>query len=180
MEQRHRICGLVAGILLGVGVVVTAGQQSTLARRADLLAARVDLGGGAAPMLATAAVRVVGFAWKGDDTPVEYPMLRIRNLQDGLVAARTTGSALGEFRFDQLSGGSYLLELVDSKGGLLAVGQPLVLLPGETVGTFIRLSDSAVANEAQLFGGSAPALVQTAAAADVTAIGGGFPASNER
>ena len=107
-------------------------------------------------------------------------MLRIRNLQDGLVAARTTGSELGEFRFDRLSGGSYLLELVDAIGGLLAVGQPLVLLPGETVGTFIRLSDSAVRNEAQLFGGSAPALVQTAAAAAVTAIGGGFPASNER
>ncbi len=181
--ERRRTLGLVAGALLVSGVVVNAGQdrsESTLARRAVLVAARASLGGGSAPRLATAAMRVVGFAWKADDTPVAYPVLRLRNLQNGEVAARTIGTALGEFRFDMLSGGSYLLELLGSESEILAVSQPLVVLPGETVVTFIRARDSAVANEAPLFGGSAPAVVQAAAAAEVTALGGGFAVSNER
>jgi hypothetical protein len=72
--ERRRILGLGAGALLMTGVVVNAGQEpvleSTLARRAALLAARADLGGGSVPMLASTAVRVVGFAWHADDTPV--------------------------------------------------------------------------------------------------------------
>ena len=144
--KRRRVLGLVAGTLLVSGTVVNAGQEpaleSTLARRAAVLAARTNLGGASAPVLGTAAVRVIGFAWKADDTPVAYPVLRIRDLQDGQVAARTTGTALGEFRFDSLHGGTYLIELLDTESRILAVGQPLVVLPGETVATFIRLSDA--------------------------------------
>ena len=123
-------------------------------------------------------MRVIGFAWKGDDTPVEYPVLRIRDLQDGQVAARTTGTALGQFRFDNLHGGTYLIELLDTESRVLAVGQPLVVLPGETVTTFIRLSDAAVTDDS-LFGRSAPDVVQTAADAPVRPVGGGRAASNE-
>ena len=122
---------------------------------------------------------MIGFAWKGDDTPVEYPALQIRDLQDGRVVARTTGTALGQFRFDNLRGGAYLIELLDAESRVLAVGQPLVVLPGEAVATFIRLSDGAVTDGSQLFGGSAPAVVQTAANVPVRPIGGGFAASNE-
>ena len=100
--KKRRILGLGAGVLLMTGVAVNAGQEpvleSTLARRAALLAARANLGGGSVPMLASTAVRVVGFVWHADDTPVVNPMLRMRNLQNGEVAARTTGTALGEFR----------------------------------------------------------------------------------
>ena len=150
-----------------------------LARRAALLAARANLGGASAPALDTAVVRVVGFAWYEDDTPVEYPSLQMRNLLDGAVVARTTGTALGEFRFDSMEGGSYLIELLDASSQILAVGQPLTVLPGETVGTFIRLNEAAGTGEVASFAGSAPDVVQTAADAQVTAIGGGFPASNE-
>ncbi len=106
-------------------------------------------------------------------------MLRMRNLQDGGIEASTTGTAFGEFRFDTLSGGSYLIELLDSDLDILAVGQTLTVLSGETVGTFIRLGDVVVPNEVRQPGRSVPALVQTAAA-DVTVIGGGFAASRER
>jgi hypothetical protein len=182
--ERRRILGLGAVALLITGVVVNAGQEpvleSTLARRAALLAARANLGGGSVPLLASTAVRVVGFAWHADDTPIVYPILRIRNLQDGGIEARTTGPASREFRFDTLSGGSYLIELLDSDRDILAVGQPLTVLSGETVGTFIRLGEVVVPNEVRQPGQSVPTVVQTAAAADVTAIGGGFAASRER
>ena len=180
--KRRRVLGLVAGTLLVSGAVLNAGQEpaleSTLARRAAALAALTNLGGASASVLGAAAVRVVGFAWKGDDTPVEYPVLRIRDLQEGQVVARTTGTALGQFRFDSLNGGTYLIELLDTESRILAVGQPLVVLPGETVATFIRLSDAAVTDDS-LFGGSAPAVVQTAADARVRPVGGGRAASNE-
>jgi hypothetical protein len=181
--KRRRVLGLVAGTLLVSGTVVNAGQEpaleSTLARRAAVLAARTNLGGASAPVLGTAAVRVVGVAWKSDDTPVEYPVLRIRNLQSGRVVARTRGTALGEFRFDRLEGGLYLIELLDDNDRVLAVGQPLAILPGEAVGTFLRLrADGSF--DVGLFDGSAPTVVETAANAEVPAIGvRGRAASNE-
>ena len=175
---------MVAGALLVSGAVVNAGQEpareSPALRRAAVLVARANLRGVFAAGLGTAAVRVIGVAWKADDTPLEYPVLRIRSLQDGQVAARTTGTMLGEFRFDRLDGGSYLIELLDTDDRVLAVGHPLVVLPGETVGTFIRLSDSAVSNAPLFGGGSAPVVVQTASDARVAALGGGYAASNER
>ena len=203
--ERHRILGLVAGALLVSGGVMVVGQEpaleSALARRATALAGRAALDAGSVPVLGTPSVRVVGCVWKGDDTPVEHPVLRIRNLQDGQVAARTTGSALGEFRFDRLDGGSYLIELLDHVDRILAVGQPLFVLPGETVGTFIRLSTGGGPLDGRfavlstggrpvdgrsditsrgLFSASAPGVVQTASEAQVPTIGGGNAASNER
>ena len=181
--KRCRVLGLGAGTLLVSGAGVNAGQEqaleSTLVRRAAVLAVRTNLGGASAPVPGTAEVRVVGFAWNGDDAPVEYPVLRIRDLQDGQVVGRTTGTALGQFRFDGLTGGAYLIELLDIESRVLVVGQPLVVLPGETVATFIRLSDAVVTDASELFGGSAPTVVQTAADAQVRPIGGGYAASNE-
>lgn len=67
--KRHRVLGLVAGTLLVSGAVVNAEQEpaleSTLVRRAAVLAARINLGGATAPVLGTAAVQVIGFAWIG-------------------------------------------------------------------------------------------------------------------
>ena len=213
--ERRRILGLVAGALLVSGGVVAVGQEpaleSTLSRRATALAERAALDAGSVPV---PTVQVVGFVWREDDTPVEHPLLRIRNLQDGQVAARTTGSALGEFRFDSLDGRSYLIELLDHDDRILAVGQPLFVLPGETVGTFIRLSTEggpvdgrftvlgtdggvdggsaglsteggpadgrSAATSRGLFSGSAREVVRTASEAQVTTVGGGNAASNER
>ena len=181
--KKHRILGLVAGTLLVSGTVVHAGQEaapvSVMARRAAIFAAGASFGGASGSVLGAAAVHVVGVAWESDGTPVAYPVLRIRNLQGGLVAARTTGTELGEFRFDSLPGGVYLLELLDVHSDILAVGQPLSVSPGETVITFIRLTD-AVIGGSELFGGSTPALVETAADASVRPIGGGYAASNEQ
>ena len=181
--KKRRILGLVAGSLLVSGTVVHAGQEaapvSAMARRAAIFAAGASFGGASGSVLGVAAVHVVGVAWESDGTPVAYPVLRIRNLQGGLVAARTTGTELGEFRFDSLPGGVYLIELLDVHSDILTVGQPLSVSPGETVITFIRLTD-AVIGGSELFGWSAPALVETAADASVRAIGGGYAASNEQ
>ena len=77
-----------------------------------------------------------------------------------------------------MNGGAYLIELLDTKDRILAVGQPLVVLPGETVATFVRLSDTAF-DDSQLFGWSAPVMLTAATDAGVTPAGGGRAASNE-
>ncbi len=181
--KKRRVLGLVAGTLLVSGIVVHAGQEAapdaTMARRAAILAADASFREASGSALGAAAMQVVGVAWESDGTPVAYPVLQIRNLQAGLVAARTTGTQLGEFRFDSLPGGVYLIELLDLHSDILAVGQPLSVSPGETVITFIRLSD-AVTGDSPLFGWSAPAVVETAADASVRPIGGGYAASNEQ
>ena len=55
--KRCRVLGLVAGTLLVSGAVVNAGQEqaleSTLVRRAAVLAVRTNLGGASAPVLGT-------------------------------------------------------------------------------------------------------------------------------
>jgi hypothetical protein len=169
MDTR-KIMGWVVGAALVSGTVAVAGQaptaELTLSRRVAMLAARVRLGGGASPRVGEPTVRVVGFAWREDDTPLEHPQLRIRDLKDGQVSARTTGTALGEFRFEGLAGGLFLIELVDADDHVLAVGQPLAVLAGETVGT--------------LFDSNAESITETANEAEVTALGGARAASNER
>lgn len=190
--QRHRALGFVAGAVLASTAVLAAGQEPTLesiqARRAAALAARANLGDrSAVPAVRVSPVRVVGFAWNADYTPVAYPRLRIRDLRDGLVAANTTGTELGEFRFDELKGGTYLIELVDADDRVLSVGQPLAVRPGETVATFIMLADFADdgfglagGTGTRRFGEAAPVLMETAADAQVNTLGGGNAASNER
>jgi hypothetical protein len=181
MAKKTRILGLVAGTLLVSVAVVNAGQEpaleSRLVRRAAVLAACTNFGGDFSPVLGTAGVQVLGFAWNEDDTPVDYPVLRIRDLQKGREAGRTTGTATGRFSFDRLGGGVYLIELIDSKDHIVAVRQPLVVIPGETVGTFIRIDDTV--GDLDLFGGSAPGLLEAATNARVRPVGGGFAPSNE-
>ena len=191
--ERRRVLGLVAGALLVFGGLANAGQEpaleSTPERRAAVLAARTNLGNASDPVVGVTAVEVVGFAWHGDYRAVKYPRLRIRDLQDGRIVASTTGTVLGEFSFIGLSGGSYLIELVDDDDRVLAVGQALALVPGETVSTFViwveGLADQRFAlagsGGTRRFGGSAPAVVQAASGAQVTGLGGGSnAASNEQ
>ena len=183
MAKKTRILGSVAGTLLVSVAVVNAGQElaleSTLVRRAAVLAARTNVGGDFPPVFGTAGAQVLGFAWNENDTPVEYPVLRIRDLQKGRQVGRTTGTATGRFSFGDLSRGVYLIELLDANDHIVAVGQPLVVVPGETVATFIRITDTAVTGDLNLFGGSAPDLLEAATDARVRPVKGGFAASNE-
>ena len=130
---------------------------------------------------------MVGFVWTDADTPVAYPRLAIRELTDGRVAARTTGTDLGEFRFDGLASGSYVIELLDDADRVQAVGQPLTVVAGDTVGTFLMVSGLTVGLAPTAartiepdFRGAASDVFQSADAANVPGAGGGNAASSER
>ena len=167
------------------------------------LAARANLGGASAPAFDAAAVRVIGVAWQDDGTAVPYPQLQIRNLENGQVVARTTATESGEFSFDGLAEGVYVIELLDEDGRVVDVGQPMVLASGQTFGMFLSspaggggagggftpgvdetaadqpTTITALSSGGGLFSGAAPRLVETAVGARVPAVGGGRAASNE-
>lgn len=179
-----KMLGWVVGLLLWTGGSSAAQApvvEVTVATRAERLAEQVvasRLSSGV-----TETVTVVGYAWYRNDRPVEHPVLRIRDLRNGEIVGQTVGSERGEFRFDQLTAGLYLLELIGEGDTLLAVGQPLDVRSGETVGTFILLGAAPAADQFGLasierFGGSASQVIE--AGAGVPVIGGGNAASNER
>ena len=115
---------------------------------------------------------VVGVAWSAEYTPVHNPRLRLRNALSGLVAAATVGDQQGEFAFDEVDSGTYVVELVDAEDRLQAVGEVLTVASGEIVATFVMLSGAAPAVPA-IVGNAATAAAASAGVLGVTNVGYG-------
>ena len=107
-------------------------------RRAAALAARVSRA--VAPRQIVQGVDVVGVAWTWEYLPINTPRLRLRNVMSGVVAATALGNTNGEFTFEQVDGGTYVVELVDASDRVQAVGEMVTVVAGETVATFVVLS----------------------------------------
>jgi len=111
---------------------------------------------------------VAGSAWNADNTGIPGAKLRLRNVSTGKIASSTIADQLGQFRFEAAPG-SYLIELVDEAGKLLAVGQVFSVGVGESVATFVRLGNR-VPWVAGFFTNAAAAAITAAAAQGVTAL----------
>jgi hypothetical protein len=122
--------------------------------------------------LPSATVR--GMVWNADNAPVPAGKVRLRNLQTGRVEAAAVTTERGQFTFEKIRRGSYLTEVVDESGKVIAVGQNFSLETGETVATFVRLP----ARQSWLagaFSNTAAAVIAAASSAGVTAIGSTAP-----
>jgi hypothetical protein len=120
---------------------------------------------------------VTGTVWNRNDTPVALPRLRLRDVTTGRVVQVSQGDDLGRFTFVRVPSGSYVVELVDRSGTVLALGQMFTLGSLETVATFIRLGAS-VPWYSGFFSNAAAVALASAAALGLTAVGnGGQPAS---
>jgi len=140
-----------------------AGQQLPVQEALARLGERVQLQG-----TGTRSACVVGFAWTASNEPVRDVEVRLRNLLSGAIDARARTTDTGEFLFCDLGDGTYVVELMDQRGRMAALGAPFTLAAGTTVATFVRLA---------LAGPSyAAALTSTAAAAVVAAAGLGIAA----
>ena len=95
--------------------------------------------------------------------------MRLRNVASGKVEATTSAAGNGEFAFENVEGGTYVIEYVDQGGKVLAVGHVFSVAPGETVATFIRLGTTRPWFAA-LFSNAGAAVVATAASLGVTAV----------
>ena len=125
-----------------------------------------------ASALASATVR--GMVWNADNTPVPAGKVRLRNLHTGRVEAAAVTTERGQFTFEKIQRGSYLTEVVDESGKVIAVGQSFRLETGETVATFVRLP-ARQSWFAGAFSNTAAAVIAAASSAGVTAIGSTAP-----
>jgi hypothetical protein len=123
---------------------------------------------------AAASATVRGMVWNADNAPVPDGKIRLRNVHTGRVEAATVTTERGQFTFEKIQSGSYLTEVVDERGKVIAVGQSFRLETGETVATFVRLP----ARQSWLagaFSNTAAAVIAAASSAGVTAIGSSAP-----
>lgn len=151
-------CAVLAGLICPGGLLAGTSGPGTPARTAAV----------------ARSTAVHGVVWNADNTPFPNSTVRLRNLQTGRVDAAVTANEEGRFTFDNLDGGSYVIELVDGGGKVIALGQTFRIEPGETVATFIRLGVRQP-RLAGLFSNAAAAVISAASSAGVTAIGSQAP-----
>ena len=168
----RRFAGMVAtvGLVAGLAPVALAQgddlEESVVARRrAAALATRARRVAAPVPT-AVQGVNVVGVAWTSDHEPIPNPRLRLR------------GNEVGEFVFEEIGAGTYLVELVDRGDRVQAVGEVMTVVAGETVATFVVLSNTAP-GIAAIASNAAATAVSTASTAGVPAIVGGSDISGE-
>lgn len=158
------------GLALALCAVLWGAETPAVA-----MAPRTWPAGAAAPAgkkSAPAAVRSIaisGIAWHADSSVIPGARVRLRDVVTGRVAAAAVADQGGRFTFTGIEGGSYLIELVDPGGRILAVGHTFAAGPGETVATFVREAAKAPWFSG-FFGNAASAVASTAASAGVTAI----------
>jgi hypothetical protein len=149
--------------LLPTGHLVRANAQEPQVRLRETI--RADAG------------TVTGTVVRHDDTPVANARLRLRDVTTGRTVQTTEADETGHFTFSRVPPGSYLVELVDRRENVLAVGRTFGITPLESVTTFIRLPGSAPWY-AGFFRNAAILALASAAVLGVTARGnGGQPAS---
>src|SRR5688572_28403098 len=112
---------------------------------------------------------ILGAAWKADNSPIPSARMRLRNVLSGRITATTTAYELGQFSFNDIDGGSYVIELVSENGRVLAIGHTFTVAPGETIATFVRLAAKAPWFS-NFFGNAASGLATVAASTGVTAV----------
>jgi hypothetical protein len=112
---------------------------------------------------------ILGSVWDASNTGVPDVMVRLRNVSTGRINATVHTNEAGQFTLQNIEGGNYVLEVLNSSGRVVAVGHPFAVAPGETIATFVRLGTK-VPWFAGFFGNAATALSTAAASVGVTAI----------
>lgn len=113
---------------------------------------------------------ILGTAWKADNAPIPYARVRLRNVATGRAEATAVANASGQYTFDNVENGSYVIELVNEDGKVLALGQVFSVGPGETVATFVRLGARAPGISG-FFSNAATTAVTAASSLGLTAMG---------
>lgn len=165
----------VASLVVCPGVVAGAADRPD---RPDAKGAARSTPGMARPVGRTAAgptslgapsTAILGTAWTADNAPIKQANLRLRNVLTGKVQALTVGNDAGQFAFENVPGGSYVVELLDDGGHVEVVGHVFTIAAGETVATFVR-TGTKVPWFVGFFNNTLSAVSSTAASQGVTAI----------
>jgi hypothetical protein len=112
---------------------------------------------------------ILGNAWNIDNSPIPNARLRLRNVVSGKIAAVTTANEGGQFSFEGIEPGSYVVELLTTTDKIRTVGHVFTIAPGETVATFVR-AGARVPWFTGFFNNTASAVSSSAASAGITAM----------
>ena len=84
----------------------------------------------------------MGYLWSSNNGAMTNAAVQIRDTVSNAVVDIAKTNATGEFIFQNVTPGEYVIEYVsDSSTKLLAIGHPFTVSPGETVATFVRLTN---------------------------------------
>jgi hypothetical protein len=117
----------------------------------------------------TRVTAVLGTAWTADNQPIRQAKLRLRNVVTGKIEATALGNETGQFAFENIPGGSYVVELLNGLGHVQVVGHVFTIATGETVATFVR-AGTKVPWFTGFFANTLTSVESTAASEGVTAI----------
>lgn len=117
-----------------------------------------------------AAGSVSGYIWNAANSPVAKMVVVLRNVGTGQVGGTMTSDENGHVGFHVKHAGTYVLEVVEGRGSVIATGQTFGIEPGESVVTFVRLPARSPWY-AGLFNNAGVVAVATAAGIGVTAVG---------
>lgn len=186
MKGRIAVVAALAAFSLvpfGVRAQVPAatGPASALTKAASAVrASRAAAMAGRATQAANAGIskstQIMGYLWTANNGAITDASVQIRNTVTNVIESVTKTNAAGEFVFQNVNPGEYVIEYVTdtAKRGLLALGHPFTVSPGETVATFVRLSNGLpmlLPNElSNLAGNVAGQAVTSAATQGVTAV----------
>ncbi len=135
-----RTVGTTACILLLISPAVSLAQhevpnQIRAARRTALLLSRSNL----LPK-ARSTTSVVGSVWSPRDEGVPDVTVRLRDFVLGEISAVTWTNEAGDFAFEQVASGTYILEVAEQvDGNPVALGDIFTIGPDETVAIFVKL-----------------------------------------
>ena len=117
---------------------------------------------------------VQGVAWTSEHTPIPAASIRLRNLETGKIVLTARTSSTGQFEFEEVGSGHYLVELVSENGKVLAVGPSFHLEPGQTISTAVQLPTRR-SWYASMFANTAAVVIAAASSVGLTAIGSHGP-----
>jgi hypothetical protein len=176
MKSRVIACVLVVACA-GSGVRLSGDQQVPDAPGTQELAQLDGVGGVPLPAEPNPAlITIIGSARTALNQPLPMARLRLRNARIGRVDAFTVSDADGSFTFERLEPGTYVAEIVDENGDVLAASELLNVNPGETVAVVVKLPFRA--KGAGWWFGTAAAVLGAAAAAGVLATAPTTPAAS--
>lgn len=93
----------------------------------------------AQPRSAAPAGNVSGFIWDAVNRPVPSVTVVLRNAGTAGVEGTMTSDENGHVSFRVTRAGTYVLEVVDARGSVVATGQTFGIELGESLATFVRL-----------------------------------------
>jgi hypothetical protein len=115
-----------------------------------------------------------GIALDTNAAPLRAIQVRLRNLETRAIEQVSTTNAAGEFVFVALPDIPYVVEIADTPGRVLAVGDVILTRPGEVAGSIIVVAPS-LEGYANLFRSTAGAVASAAAGTGMTLLQSSTP-----